>query len=90
MNNKKWENITSMSEKHSSNRDLRAMQALTNNEKLYSVNVRARSGKVSGIGEYAGSVVTNSESLAKAIERANCNACKEVEDAVDEEVRKQN
>ena len=34
-------------------------------------------------------MVTNSESLAKAIGRANCNAYKEVEDAVNEEVKKQ-
>ena len=41
------------------------------------------------IGEEAESVVTNSESLAKAIENANCETCKEVDAAVSEEVRRQ-
>ena len=41
------------------------------------------------IGEEARPVVTNSESLAKAIEKASCETCKEVGDAVSEEVRRQ-
>ena len=42
------------------------------------------------IGEEAEeSVVTNSESLAKAIEKANCETCKEVDDAVSEKVKRQ-
>ena len=75
--------------RHSSNHDLRALQALTNNDKLYSVSLRCGGGEASRIVEDAESVVTNSESLAKAIVRANCNTCKEVEDAVNEEVKKQ-
>ena len=34
--------------------------------------------------------MTNSESLAKAIEMAICETCKEVDDAVSEEVKRQN
>ena len=35
-------------------------------------------------------MVTDSESLAKAIEMANCETCKEVDDAVSEEVKRHN
>ena len=34
-------------------------------------------------------MVTSSQSLAKAIEKANSGACKEVDDAVSEEVKRQ-
>ena len=43
---------------------------------------------MSEIGEDAESVGTNSESLAKAIEKASCETCKEVNDAASEEVRR--
>ena len=42
--------------------------------------------KMIEIGEYVEPVVTNSESRAKAIDMANCQTCKEVDDAVSEEV----
>ena len=45
--------------------------------------------KGSRVGEDAESAATNSESLAKAIEKANCNTCEVVEDAVNKEVKKQ-
>ena len=35
-------------------------------------------------------MVTNSESLAKAIEKANCATCEDIESAVSKEVKKQN
>ena len=75
--------------RRSSNRDLRAMRALANNDQLYSVNLKHKGGKVPGIGKDAGSEVTNSEPLARATERANCRTCEEVQDAVNEEVMKQ-
>lgn len=76
--------------RNSSNRDPKAMQGLVGNDKLYSISLRSGSRKMTEIGEEAESVVTNSESLAKAIEKANCETCKEVDDAVSEEVRRQN
>ena len=42
------------------------------------------------IGEEAESVVTNSESLAKTIGKANCETCKEARAAFGEEARNQN
>ena len=52
--------------------------------------MKAGDRKMTEIGEYAESVVTNSASLAKAIEIANCETCQEVDDAVSEEAKRQN
>lgn len=53
--------------RNSSNRDLKAMQGLVGNDKLYSISLRSGRRQVAEIGEEAESVVTNAESLAKAI-----------------------
>ena len=59
------------------------------NDKPYSISLKSGCRKMAEIGEEAEPVVTNSESLAKTIEKANCEICKEVGDAVSEEVRRQ-
>ena len=76
--------------RNSSNRDLKVMQKLMGSEKLYSIGRKAGDRRMTEIGEYAESVVTNSASPAKAIEMANCETCQEVDDAVSEEVKRQN
>ena len=66
------------------------MHKLTGNEKLYSIRLKAGRRKMTETGEQAESVVSNSEPLAKAIEKANCGTCKEVDIAVSEDVRRHN
>ena len=75
--------------RNSSNRDLRAMQHLMGSSKLYSVKLKIGRSKATGIGEEAESVVTNSESVAKAIEQANCETSADIDSAVSKEVVKQ-
>ena len=74
--------------KRPSNRDLRAMQHLMGSSKLYSVKLKTRGSKATGIGVEAESVVTNSESLVKAIEKTNCQSCEDIDSAVNKEAKK--
>ena len=87
---KEGKRVVHVRKRHSSNRDLRDMQAVTSSEKLHLVNLKCKGNKAAGIGEDAESVVTSSELLAQAIERADCRPCSEVEYVVDGEVRKHN
>ena len=76
-------------QRNSSIRDLRAMQQLMKDSKLYSVKLKGGKHKTTEIGEDAESVVTNSELLARAIEKANCETCSDVNITVGEEATKQ-
>ena len=62
----------------SSNRDLKALTAMTGRSDFHKVNLQ---------GDEAESVVTNSAHLANLIEKANCKTIEGLEEALEAEVR---
>ena len=69
--------------KRSGNIDLKALCGLTKGKKIYTVNLEALIKGVPEFGEEAESIVTNSQCLASAIERAACMSRRDVEEVVE-------
>lgn len=89
MQQSEWGHFVHVRKRSSSNRDLRAVQQLMRGVELYSVKLKAGKHKTTGIAEYAESLVTDTELLAKAIGKANCETCADVNVAVGAEATKQ-